>query len=43
MSYHHTNPNIPRLENEVLEYCRKIILYFPKKKMENRILEKKNK
>ena len=33
MSYHHTNPNIPRLENEVLEYCKKNnIIVFPKKK-----------
>ena len=33
MSYHLTNPNIPRLEIEVLEYCKKNnIIDFPKKK-----------
>ena len=33
MTYHLTNPNIPRLEIEVLNYCKKNnIIDFPKKK-----------
>lgn len=33
MPYHLTNPNIPRLENEVIDYCNKNnIIDFPKKK-----------
>ena len=33
MTYHLTNPNIPRLEIEVLNYCKKHnIIDFPKKK-----------